>query len=285
MSATATAAVSAREFDLLAGLIEQECGIALPPEKTYLIETRLSSLVAQSGCSTYEEFYHLAKRGTDPGLKEKIINAITTNETLWFRDGHPFTILREVLLPRMAEQLRSGAIRKARIWSAASSTGQEAYSIAMTIHEFCRQDTRVRPEQFEVLGTDISSSVLFVARAGRYDQLAVGRGLPAEMRDRYMTLDGQVYAVRDEVKRLVTFQRFNLQQPASAQGRFDCVFLRYVAIYFSADFKRNLLKNIAQVTNRPGALLVGAVESLRGLTDDFEPRHHAGGYYYENGGK
>lgn len=277
--------VSTREFSLLSGYIESECGIALPPEKTYLVETRLSSLVAQTGCNNFEEFYQLAKRGTDANLREKIINAITTNETLWFRDGHPFTILREVILPKLAEQLCAGKIRKARLWSAASSTGQEAYSMAMTILEYCRQDLRVKPEQFEILGTDISSSVLFVARAGRYDQLAIGRGLSEAMRDRYMTRDGEVYVVRDEVKRLVSFQRFNLQHSPSVLGRFDCVFLRYVAIYFSNDFKRTLLQNIASVSNQPGYLVVGAVESLRGLTEAFTPRNHAGGYYYEHGGK
>lgn len=277
--------VSTREFALLSSYIESECGIALPPEKTYLVETRLSSLVAQTGCNNFEEFYQLAKRGTDANLREKVINAITTNETLWFRDGHPFTILREVILPKLADQLCTGKIRKARLWSAASSTGQEAYSMSMTIHEYCRQDTRVKPEQFEILGTDISSSVLFVARAGRYDQLAIGRGLPEAMRDRYMTRDGEVFVVRDEVKRLVSFQRFNLQQSPSVLGRFDCVFLRYVAIYFSNDFKRALLQNIAGATNQPGYLVVGAVESLRGLTETFLPRNHAGGYYYEHGGK
>lgn len=157
--------------------------------------------------------------------------------------------------------------------------------MAMTVHEFCRQDGRVTPDQFEILGTDISSSVLFVARAGRYDQLAIGRGLPDAMRDRYMQRDGEVYVVRDEVKKLVSFQRFNLQTPASTLGRFDGVFLRYVAIYFSNEFKRTLLQNIAAATNHRGHLIVGAVESLRGLTDAFAPRIHAGGYYYELGGK
>jgi len=280
-----SSSVTPREFELLSGLIESECGIALAKEKTYLIETRLSKLVAQSGCDSYEGFYHYAKSGKEPALREKIINAITTNETLWFRDGHPFTILQERILPHLGEQLRTGKIAKARIWSAASSTGQEPYSIAMSIHEFCRQDGRLQPEQFEITATDISSSVLFVARSGRYDNLAISRGLSEAMRERYLKRDGEVWEVKDEVKRLVNFQRFNLQNAPTALGRFDCVFLRYVAIYFSLAFKQKLIENISRALTQPGFLVVGAVESLRGVSEIFQPVSHAKGYYYTISGK
>jgi chemotaxis protein methyltransferase CheR len=281
----ANSAVSPREFELISGYIEKECGIVLSAEKTYLVETRLAKLVAQSGCETFEEFYHLAKRGTDAKLRERIIDAITTNETLWFRDRHPFTILRDVILPELAARIVGGKQAKARIWSAASSTGQEPYSIAMTVLEYCRRDTRVRPEQFEIVATDISQSVLFVAKAGRYDSFAAERGLPADMRERYMVRDGQVYCVKDEVKQLVKFQRFNLQDSPASLGRFDCVFLRYVAIYFSQAFIRNLIGGIASASNRPGYLIVGAVETLRGVSEEYEARRHDDGYYYQCGAK
>jgi chemotaxis protein methyltransferase CheR len=278
MSATTT--ISTQAFALLRDFIEAECGIALGPEKAYLVETRLSKIVAKHGCDSFEAFYQLVKREQIPGLREEIIDAMTTNETLWFRDGHPFTILDEVILPALAQNLRANPANKARIWSAASSTGQEAYSIAMTIHEYCRRNPGIRPDQFEIVGTDISSSAIFLAKAARYDGLAISRGMRDDLKNRYFTQEGPVWCLRDEVKRMVTFSKFNLQNPPGSLGRFDCVFLRYVAIYFSESFKRRLLHNVARATNAPGYLMVGAVESLRGVSDIHEPRSHAGGFYY-----
>jgi len=272
--------ISLEDFRLLRDYIEEHCGIYLSEEKVYLIETRLTKLMAMNGCENFNEFYQVIKKTSDDKLKDKIIDAMTTNETLWFRDGHPFQILQEVILPEYAEQIRSGKKSKVRIWSGASSTGQEAYSIAMTILGFCRENPGIRPEHFEIVGTDISASALFLANAGRYDQIAMSRGLDEETRNRYFEKDGNVWQVKDEIKSMATFKKFNLQDSPSILGRFDVVFLRYVAIYFSEEFKRGLFERIETSLNPPGYFIIGAVESLRGLNETFGNVRHGNGYYY-----
>jgi chemotaxis protein methyltransferase CheR len=272
------AKITDNEFNLLREYIREHCGIGLGDEKAYLIETRLSKLMALNGCESFGDFYRVVKGQTNGDLRDKIIDAMTTNETLWFRDKHPFTILKNVMFPTVLKKIKPG--EKVRIWSGASSTGQEPYSIAMTIHEYCREHPGVKPEQFEIMGTDISASALFIATAGRYDSFAMDRGMPPDMRQRYMKEDGRVTCADDKLKKLVTFKKFNLQDSLAPLGRFDIVFLRYVAIYFSLEFKRELVERIARIVNDPGYLIVGAVESLRGVSDAFEISSHDGGFYY-----
>jgi chemotaxis protein methyltransferase CheR len=275
-----TDTITANEFKLLRDLIEKWCGISLGNEKAYLIETRLMGLLAQSGCEDYGAFYRLAVNDPSPQLRDKIVDAITTNETLWFRDGHPFLILREQLLPGLAAELAKGSRFRIRIWSGASSTGQEAYSIAMTIHEFCAANPGLRPDQFEIIGTDISPSALFLAKAGRYDEAALARGLAPERRARFFHQEGAVWAVNDEVKRMVSFRKYNLQDPLEPLGRFDIVFMRYVSIYFSEPLKRTIYAGVARLLAPDGHLIISAVESLRGISDEFLQLSHANGTYY-----
>jgi chemotaxis protein methyltransferase CheR len=272
--------IAANEFKLLRDLIEQSSGIALGEEKAYLIETRLVGLMTETGCEDYGSFCRLVAGAPDQRLRDKIVDAMTTNETLWFRDTHPFTILREKLLPPLREELRAGNRYRVRIWSGASSTGQEAYSIAMTILEFCRVNPGLRPDQFEILASDISPSALFLAKGGRYDEAALSRGLGTEFRARYFHPEGKVWVVNDEVKRLVTFRKFNLQDPMDPLGHFDIVFLRYVAIYFSDALKRQIYQKIGKLLAPEGHLIISAVESLRGISEDYAQLSHAGGSYY-----
>jgi len=274
--------ISADEFELLRGYIEEQCGIALGDEKAYLIETRLTKLMIENGCENFGEFYRLIKKDPRSGLRDKIVDAMTTNETLWFRDNHPFTILTEKLLPPLTDELRAGKRGPVRIWSAASSTGQELYSIAMTIQEYCRAHPGVEPGQFELLGTDISPSALFIATAGRYDPIAMKRGLPDSLRDRYFKQDGRVWILDEGIRKMATFKKFNLQDSTMGLGTFDIVFLRYVAIYFSDDLKKQIFSNITRVLSPGGHLIIGAVESLRGYSDAFELVTHAGGNYYRH---
>ena len=272
--------ISINEFKLLRDLIEKWCGIALGDEKAYLIETRLAGLLAENGCADFGSFYRLVAHDPNPQLRDKIVDAMTTNETLWFRDTHPFLILREKLLPKLAEDLLSGNRFRIRIWSGASSTGQEAYSIAMSIHEFCNANPGVRPDQFEILATDISPSALMLAKLGRYDNAAVSRGLPENLRTRYFRQDGNVWVAGDDLKRLVTLRKFNLQDSMEPLGRFDIVFMRYVTIYFSEPFKQQIYKGVARLLAPEGNLIISAVESLRGISEDFTQQSHAGGSYY-----
>lgn len=273
--------ISEVEFRLLRDYIELQCGIALSEDKAYLVETRLAGLLAESGCADYGGFYRLASGGSRPDLKDKIVDAMTTNETLWFRDGHPFRILREKLLPELGEHLKSNRRFRIRIWSAASSTGQEPYSIAMEILEYCRRNPGIKPEQFEILATDISPSALFLARAARYDNAAIGRGLPDELKQRYFVQAGPVWSLSDEVKRMITLKKFNLQDPLGPLGRFDIVFCRYVTIYFADAFKRRIYEGIAQMLAPEGYLIISAVENLGGMTQSFQNLSHGGGTYYQ----
>ncbi|MBI2421980.1 MAG: protein-glutamate O-methyltransferase CheR [Candidatus Hydrogenedentes bacterium] len=272
--------ISEVEFNLLRDYIEQHCGIALGKEKAYLIETRLTKLMALNGCESYSDFYRIIKASADESLKEKIIDAMTTNETLWFRDTHPFLILAEELLPRLAAEIKAGKRQKVRIWSAAASTGQEGYSIAMTIHEFCRSNFGVRPEHFEIVGTDISKSALLLAKAGRYDQLAMNRGMKDEIRDRYFAQSGNTWQINDNIKNMMALKKFNLQEKPTLLGVFDIVFIRYVLIYFSIELKRAILKNIHAQLAPGGNLLIGATESLREISEDFDSKTLGGGTYF-----
>ena len=273
--------IGAVEFRLLRDFVERECGIALGEEKAYLVETRLAGLMAETGCTDYGTFYRRAMAHDPPDLRDRIIDAMTTNETLWFRDGHPFTILREKLLPALAEELLAGRRFRIRIWSAAASTGQEPYSIAMEVLDLCARTPGLRPEHFEILATDISPSALFFAKVARYDAAAMARGLPPEKRDRYFTPQGPVWSLNEEVRRLVTFRKFNLQDSLASLGRMDIVFCRYVTIYFSEAFKRQIYEGIAGLLAPDGHLLISAVENLMGLSDRFTPLSHAGGTYYQ----
>jgi chemotaxis protein methyltransferase CheR len=273
--------ISNTEFKLLRDFIEQHCGICLGEEKAYLIETRLAGLMVENGCPDFGSFYRLAKSDTSPNLREKIIDAMTTNETLWFRDAHPFTILRDELLPPMAAEILEGRRFRIRIWSAACSTGQEPYSIAMVIHEFCRTHPGLKPHHFEILASDISPSALFLAKAGRFDENALRRGLPDELRSRYFRQDGSVWVANAELRELVTFRKFNLQDPVDALGHFDIIFCRYVAIYFADEFKKRIFTGMARLLAPSGHLFVSAVESLRGISDEFTPLTSGGGLYYQ----
>jgi len=256
------------EFSLMKGYIEKHCGIHLDPGKEYLVETRLSDLVLEQGCRNFFEFYQKASADPMGKLRDRIVDAMTTNETYFFRDDNLWNWLREEAIP---EVLRRAATGPVRIWSAAASTGQEGYSLAMLIDEMAREKgTPSLAERVEIFGTDISSAALFLAISGRYDQLAIKRGLSDARRTRYFRQDGNVWVFDENLKKRVKFQRFNLMNSFASLGTFDLVLCRYVAIYFAEDFKRDLFHRLATAMKPGSPLVLGATETLRGLCDDFE---------------
>jgi chemotaxis protein methyltransferase CheR len=281
MTATTPAAeLSTQEFKLLREYIRRHCGIALGDEKAYLVDSRLSKLVAEHACQGYGDFYQLAVNDTSNRIRDKIIDAMTTNETLWFRDIHPFAILRETLLPELAAQVRGGRQTPLRIWSAACSTGQEAYSIAMTVEECRLAGVLPAAHPVQIVGTDISSSALFLARNGRYDRMAMSRGLDEPRRQRHFKPVGNVWELNPAIRQMASFSKFNLQDSPAPLGRFDIVFLRYVTIYFSDELKCGLLDRVADALTDGGCLILGAVESTRGYSTRFETLTGLGGSYY-----
>ncbi len=275
--------LAAEEFRLFRDFIEKECGIAVNEDKVYLVENRLMQLVLRNGCTSFGDFYLKVKSSTDGALKMQIVDAMTTNETLWFRDESPFKILKECLFPEFVAKLQSGAKSQIRIWCAACSSGQEPYSIVMTAKEFCQASPShaVLKDKLSILATDISPTVLLLAKSGRYDPIAMSRGMPPEYKTKYFTQQDPVCIIKDEVKQFITFQQFNLQNPFTSLGKFDVIFLRNVAIYFSIDFKTELFKKIGQSLNPGGYLFVGASESLNGYSTDFTLKEHGRGLYYQ----
>lgn len=269
------------EFDLFRELIEKECGISIGDEKAYLLETRLSRLLAENGCDNFSQFY--TKTKADLSLRNKIIDAMTTNETLWFRDNSPYVTLKEHLFPQFMDQIRKGQKKQLRIWSAACSSGQEPYSMAMIAHELARlgKGNELINGGLSITATDLSSSILFIAKTGRYDPISISRGMPEDLRDRYFKQEGRVFVLDQKVRDLVQFQQMNLMKSFDGLGKFDIVMLRNVAIYFSAEFKINLFKKIARVLNPDGYLFLGASESLYGYSEDFNRLEYGNGSYYQ----
>jgi chemotaxis protein methyltransferase CheR len=277
--------ISPRAFQLLRDYVERECGISLDASKRYLVESRLRDLLQEESCSSYDDLYTAAQADRTGHLRDRIVDALTTNETLWFRDSSPFKVFRELLLPSYAEEIKAGRRKKIRIWSAAASTGQEAYSIAIEFHEYLRQQTVVKTQHLSILGTDISPSAIAAAKAARYNGIAVDRGLNDELRQRYFRRDGRHWMLSPKIRDCVQFKRFNLQESFAALGRFDIVLLRYVAIYFSDSFKSQLYDKVKGALAPGGILFLGASETLGRHGVGFEVRDHGRGLYYQVRGK
>jgi chemotaxis protein methyltransferase CheR len=256
-----------QEYKEFCRFLESQCGIVLGDSKQYLVRSRLSPLVSKYKLASLSDLLRDVVSGRNRELRIASVDAMTTNETLWFRDSYPFVVLADKLLPELA-----ATKRPLKIWSAASSSGQEPYSIAMTILE-TQQKRPGALGNVAITATDISASMLDLCKAGIYDNLALGRGLSPERRRAFFEEvsdgDGRM-KVKDNVKRLVTFRPQNLMESYSMLGKFDIIFCRNVLIYFSADMKSKVLNQMAGNLNPGGYLLLGASESLTGLTDRFE---------------
>ncbi|WP_199450209.1 protein-glutamate O-methyltransferase [Vibrio harveyi] len=257
--------ISDQEYRDFSRFLESQCGIVLGDSKQYLVRSRLSPLVTKFKLASLSDLLRDVVTGRNRELRIAAVDAMTTNETLWFRDTYPFTVLADKLLPEMAANKRP-----IKIWSAASSSGQEPYSMAMTVLETQQRKPGLLPN-VSITATDISSSMLDMCRAGLFDNLALGRGLSPERRRTFFedAGDGRM-KVKDNVKRLVNFRPQNLMDSYALMGKFDIIFCRNVLIYFSPEMKSKVLNQMANSLNPGGYLLLGASESLTGLTDRFE---------------
>ncbi|CAN2045414.1 chemotaxis protein methyltransferase CheR [Candidatus Magnetomoraceae bacterium gMMP-13] len=261
--------ISASEYILMKQYIEEHCGIYLEEGKEYLIESRLYDIVKKTGADSFQEFHFKARTDYTGKLKDRIIDAMTTNETLWFRDESVWIYLQEVAVPFLFKQAETNGW--ARVWSAAASTGQEAYSLAMILDdEANKRGCNSLLKKIEILGTDISCSSLSIARNGCYDDIAMNRGLPAVKKAKYFQKKSKGWEIDPKIKKMVSFKVFNLQNSFVPLGIFDFILCRYVVIYFSDFFKRNLFAKLAHALKPGCSLILGATESLRGLSDEFE---------------
>jgi len=263
--------INESEFLLFRDYIAKHSGIVIPPEKTYLLETRLSKHMAQAGIDSFGKFYEYILADKTLLMMQKIVNAITTNETKWFRDVEPWTVLEEFLLPPLVEELSTGKRKRVRIWSAAASSGQEIYSTVMCVDDYLRKNNilGVKLSDFEFLATDISSSILEIAKKGRYDKISMSRGLDDYYKDKYFKQNGSAWDINDKIKNAVVFKPFNLQNSFIGFDKFDIIFCRYILIYFSDDFKMDVIKKISESLNEGGVVFTGSYALLDMFTESF----------------
>lgn len=258
-------AITEQEYRDFCKYLESKCGIVLGDSKQYLVRSRLSPLLTRYKLASMSELFQLVLTNRNRDLAVSAIDAMTTNETLWFRDAYPFEVLANRLLPEVAQNKRP-----IKIWSAASSSGQEPYSIAMTIQEVQAKKPGMLGS-VSITATDISSTMLENCRAGVYDNLALSRGLSPERKRQFFEDAGEGrMKVKETLKRMVTFKPQNLMESYGMLGKFDIIFCRNVLIYFSPEMKSKVLNQMAGSLNPGGYLLLGASESLTGLTDRFE---------------
>jgi chemotaxis protein methyltransferase CheR len=265
------------EFRDMREYIERECGLFLTEEKDYLIETRLVALMAERGFFSLLDLRRAASGDTTHELRDAVIDAITIKETLWFRDTSPFTILDEVVLSG-ARTRNPG--RPLRIWSAGCSSGQEPYSVAITAAEHAAKHGRGGPNNLDIVASDVSPAALFLAKAARYSDFDMSRGLSEKRRNRYFARNGPVWVLRDEVREMVRFRRFNLLDNFASLGTFDAALCRNVIMYFREEARRDVLHRIRDVLRPGGVLILGASESLLQYSDEYELVSNDAGLFY-----
>ncbi|MFI7586944.1 CheR family methyltransferase [Spongisporangium articulatum] len=265
------------DFSYVAGLVKQRSSIDLQPGKEYLVESRLMPVARNSGESDLASLVARLRRG-DEKLTAAVIDAMTTNETSWFRDSHPFEAFTKTLLPQVVQDNRTGPIT---VWSAACSSGQEGYSLAMLLQEWLpTQPGRTA----RIIGTDISASMVERARAGRYSQLEINRGLPARYLVKHFEQHGREWQVRESLRSMTRFDVGNLTQPQSGVSSCDVVFLRNVLIYFDLATKRQVIQNVRRSLRPGGFLVLGGAESALSLDDSFRRLEVDKAVVFQHGG-
>ncbi|MFA5628052.1 MAG: protein-glutamate O-methyltransferase CheR [Thiohalomonadaceae bacterium] len=264
------------EYEEFRYFLEEASGIVLGDNKHYLITSRLTRLLREFEIGSLGELLKQLKQKHNNALREKIINAMTTNETMWFRDRYPFEILSNTLLPEFSSQ----KARQLRIWSAACSSGQEPYSISMSIHEYMASKPGSLTSNIQIVATDIASSVLKEAATAQYDKMSITRGIGEDRVKRFFIQKGDTWEVKPEIRNRVSFRELNLMQSYAALGKFDIVFCRNVLIYFSSDLKKDILTRIAQSLNPRGYLFLGGSESPTSYVDMYEMIRTTNGVVY-----
>jgi len=275
------AKITAEEIKLLAKYIYTISGIYLDQDKGYLLETRLNPLLAPHKCTSFMDLYYRAKADTSRHLDKEVVNAISTNETFFFRDNKPFELLKNKIVPDLVDRRSAAEGQKKtrlRIWSAACSTGQEVYSIAISLLETLGD---LSDYDITLLGTDISDEAVAKASYGLYGRFEIERGLPKKSLQRYFTPVAGGWRIKDEIRSLTVFKKFNLMDSYAGLGSFDIVLCRNVAIYFTDADKRKLFQKLGQVLARDGYLIIGGSESMGGIAPQFQTRNYLRVVYYQ----
>ena len=270
--------ITPQSYHFLQNFVGRESGIVLDNDKRYLVEARLLPVALKLRLYSLNDLCVLLQTSADASVRQQVVDAMTTNETFFFREATQYDALRSVVLPELVEQRRTE--RRISAWSAASSTGQEAYSFAMLLLEMGLGNWDIT-----IIGTDLSTAVLQRAREGRYLQIEVNRGLPAPMLVKYFKREGLEWQLKDEIRRMVRFEQDDLRRTTSARGPFDLVFCRNVLIYFDLETKRNILARIFQCLLPGGHLLLGGSETTLNLDNRFVHRAVGGAMLYQAPGR
>ncbi|MGO9240175.1 MAG: CheR family methyltransferase [Bryobacteraceae bacterium] len=261
--AASTTEIHSENYQFLQQHVYAQSGIVIEADKHYLIESRLSPIVRQLGLESINDLCALLQAARTPEVGRQVVEAMTTNETYFFRDPGHYDAIRSALLPRLKEERRDS--KKLRFWSAASSTGQEAYSLAMLLIEAGLGDWNI-----QILGTDFSSHVLERARSGKYQQIEVNRGLPAALLVKHFRRSGVDWQLSETVRQMARFETIDLRKSMRALGPFDLVFCRNVMIYFDAETRKGILKELHGTLFRGGWLLLGGAETAFGVEEWFQ---------------
>jgi len=256
--------MKAEDFQTLASVLKQRSGLALTEQKSYLLESRLMPVVRQRRMNNLEELAAAVRKGGDESLVTEVVEVMTTNESFFFRDNRPFDQFRDVVLPSLLESRASS--KRVRIWSAACSSGQEPYSLAMILKEM---SAKLAGWKFEIVATDISNDILSKAKAGVYSQFEVQRGLPIQLLVKYFKQTEDGWEIDAGLRSSIQFRYFNLLESMATLGTFDVVFCRNVLIYFDQATKADVLKRIRAQMPKDGFLYLGGAETVLGITDQF----------------
>ncbi len=270
--------LSDREFACIREYVYRVCGITISDNKRYLVRQRLEPLLWGFGMKSYTDLCEKLKQPGSGTFRDAIVSAITTNETFFFRDVHPFDAFEKAVLPEIGKKIREGKVREGgggtavKLWCAAASTGQEAYSLAMLTSEYINANayTGIRSEDFHILASDISTSVLIKAKAGWYTEAELSRGLDCGRRQRYFETAAGGWKLNEPIRRMVEFRVINLLDSFIFLGRFDVIFSRNVLIYFDTATKKKIIEKFRKALNPGGVLFLGAAENIYNLSDGFE---------------
>lgn len=263
-----------QDFEFISTLLKGRSGLVLTQDKSYLLESRLMPVARKHGLKDLTDLFRHIQTSRDEALIVEVTEAMTTNESFFFRDQKPFDLLRDEVLPKV--MANRAATRTIRIWCAAASSGQEPYSIAMTLKEL---GPKVAGWKFEILGTDISRDILAKAESATYSQFEVQRGLPITHLVKYFDKDGEQWRIKPEIRNMVTYKYYNLLDPLLSLGTFDIVFCRNVLIYFDPPTKGKVLDEIAKLMPADGMLFLGGAETVLGITERFRPIQGQRGVY------
>ncbi len=253
------------DFDIYRDILKGKSGLVLSADKSYLIESRLGPVAKKWGYDTLDAMTHVLRGVPSQDLVNDIVEAMTTNETSFFRDTKPFDIFKNTVLPYYKN--KPGHNKRMRIWCAAASSGQEPYSLAMTIKE---EAVHMPGWQFEIVATDISHEILEQAREGLYTQFEVQRGLPITHLMKYFTQNGDKWMINDDVKNMIQFKYFNLLDSMTTLGQFDVVFCRNVLIYFDQPTKKDVMERAHNQMADDAFFFLGGAETVLGITDVFK---------------